>query len=247
MGLPTEKFVDNSVWKRKPKKRDDVRWSQGCGERHPVFFVSFPMAIFPSRLFARADESDDAFFYRQPRFVTHIEPSSVGAVTRLYRETLPPGGAILDLMSSWISHLPAEIRFSRVTGLGMSRAELAANPVLTDFVAQNLNQNPILPFGDAEFDAATICVSIQYLTSPVAVMRELGRVLKPQAPLIITFSNRCFPTKAVFAWEATDDAGHLRLVADYLKNAENWTQIEGLNRTPQGAFEPLLAVVARKK
>lgn len=198
-----------------------------------------------SRAFARYDESDDALFYRQPRFVAHIEPQTIGAVTQLYREILPPGGSILDLMSSWISHLPPEINFSRVVGLGMSQEELAANPVLSDFKVQNLNQNPVLPFSDSEFDAATICVSIQYLTRPVAVMRELHRVLKPGAPMIMTFSNRCFPTKATLAWQTSNDAGHLDLVANYLEMAGNWDRIEKLNRTSKNAVEPLLAVVAR--
>ncbi|HEX8464545.1 MAG TPA: methyltransferase domain-containing protein [Abditibacterium sp.] len=202
--------------------------------------------MFSPLLFRRADESDDALFYRQPRFVAHIEPFTIAAVTQLYREILPPNGAILDLMSSWISHLPAEINFSKVVGLGMSEAELAANPVLDEFRVQNLNQNPILPFEDAQFDAATICVSVQYLTCPIEVMRDLGRVLKPNSPLIITFSNRCFPTKAVAAWQALDDAGHLGLVAGYLEAAGHWKEIEKLNRTPRGSREPLLAVVARR-
>lgn len=216
----------------------------------PRFFVPKIMAQSPStstsRAFVRADESDDALFYRQPRFVAHIEPSTIAAVTQLYRETLPAGGAILDLMSSWISHLPPEMSFSRVAGLGMSREELAANPVLSDFKVQNLNQNPVLPYADAQFDAATICVSVQYLTRPVEVMRELSRVLKPGAPIVITFSNRCFPTKAVMAWRATDDAGHLDLVANYLQMAGTWEHVEKLNRTPRGAREPLLAVVGRR-
>lgn len=194
----------------------------------------------------RADESDDALFYRQPRFVAHIEPATIDAVRQLYREVLPPGGAILDLMSSWISHLPPEMPFSRVAGVGMSHLELAANPVLNDFQVQNLNSNPRLSFENGAFDAITICVSIQYLTAPVAMMRELARVSKQSAPIIITFSNRCFPTKATLAWQSTNDAGHLNLVASYLQAAGNWSQIEKLDRTPQNASEPLLAVVARR-
>lgn len=199
-----------------------------------------------SSAFDRADESDDALFYSQPRFVTHIEPATIAAVTQLYRAILPPGGAILDLMSSWISHLPPEMSFARVAGLGMSREELAANPVLSDFAVQDLNRNPVLPFARAEFDASVICVSIQYLTDPVAVMREAGRVVKPGSPLVITFSNRCFPTKVVFAWQTTGDAGHLDLVAGYLEAAGQWDAIERLDRTPKNAPEPLLAVVARR-
>lgn len=194
----------------------------------------------------RPDESDDAAFYHQPRFVAHIEPSTIQVVTQLYRKILPPGGAILDLMSSWISHLPSEMAFSRVAGLGMSEAELAANPVLSDFRLQNLNHHPFLPFENGEFDAATICVSVQYLTHPVAVLRDLGRVLKPQAPLVITFSNRCFPTKATIAWQSTGNAGHLDLVASYLETAGNWATIQKLNCTTKGAVEPLLAVIARR-
>ena len=203
------------------------------------------MQFSPDQAFRRHDESDDALFYQSPRFVAHIEPETIAAVTQLYRELLPSNGAILDLMSSWISHYPSEIQFSRVAGLGMSRAELAANPILNDFAVQNLNQNPILPFQNEEFDAATICVSVQYLTRPIEVMRELNRVLRSDAPLIITFYNRCFPTKAVMAWQMLDDAGHLELVSKYLETA-GWTQIEKQNRTPRGASEPLLAVVARK-
>lgn len=197
-----------------------------------------------AQAFERPDNSDDALFYAQPRFVAHIEPPTVAAVTQLYRELLPPNGAILDLMSSWISHLPPEVSFRRVAGLGMSAPELRANPVLSDFAVQNLNLNPQLPFADAEFDAATLCVSVQYLTRPVEVLRDLGRVLKSGAPLVITFSNRCFPSKAVFAWQMLDDSGHLALVESYLRGAGNWASLERMNRTPASSREPLLAVVA---
>jgi SAM-dependent methyltransferase len=202
------------------------------------------MDISPDNAFHRYDETEDALFYRQPRFVAHIEPGTIAGVTQLYREILPEGQPILDLMSSWISHFPPEMRFSRVAGLGMSRAELAANPVLSDYRVQDLNLNPILPYSDGEFAAAMICVSVQYLTDPVAVLRDLGRVLRQGAPIVITFSNRCFPTKAVMIWQALNDEGHLNLVESYLKAAGNWEGIQKLNRTPPGNPEPLLAVVA---
>jgi SAM-dependent methyltransferase len=214
-------------------------------QRPSRFFVSILMH-FSAHAFRRVDENDDALFYRQPRFVAHIEPLTIAAVTQLYREILPANGAILDLMSSWISHLPPEVPYSRVVGIGMSGEELAANPVLDEFHVCNLNQNPILPLGDEEFDAATICVSIQYLTSPVEVLLDLSRVLKSGAPVVITFSNRCFLTKAVAAWQALDDLGHLDLVESYLLEAGNWKAIEKLDCTPQGSHEPLLAVVGRR-
>jgi SAM-dependent methyltransferase len=203
------------------------------------------MDISPDNAFRRYDESSDSLFYRQPRFVAHVEPGTIAGITQLYREILPAEQPILDLMSSWISHLPPEMSFSRVAGLGMSRAELAANPALSDFVVQDLNANPILPHADNEFAAATICVSVQYLTDPVSVLRDLGRVLRDGAPLVITFSNRCFPTKAVMIWQALNDEGHLDLVASYLKAAGNWAEIEKLDRTPPGNPEPLLVVKAR--
>ena len=203
----------------------------------------------PPEAFRRADEGRDEAFYAQPRLVTHIDDRAIAAVTALYREIFPEGGAILDLMSSWVSHLPPEVSYRRVAGLGMNREELAANPRLTEFTAQNLNENPVLPYGDAEFDGAGVCVSIQYLTDPIAVLREAGRVLRPGAATGITFSNRCFPTKAVAVWQAALQTGESgSLVAHYLRQAGNWANIEVLDCSPQkrGA-DPLYAVIARRK
>ena len=133
-------------------------------------------------LFRRMDESPDALFYEVPRLVTHIDDAAIAAVTQLYREHFPAGGAILDLMSSWVSHLPEEIAYRRVVGLGMNAAELAANARLHTRVVQDLNEDPHLPFADAEFDAGGICVSVDYLIHPVEVLRECGRVDHPRRP-----------------------------------------------------------------
>jgi SAM-dependent methyltransferase len=118
-------------------------------------------------------------------------------VTQLYRELFPPCGAILNLMSSWISHLPDDVCYEQVVGLGLNEEELRRNPRLDGYVDQNLNRDPKLPFGDGEFDGCGICVSIDYLTQPIEVLREVGRVLRVGAPTIVTFSNRCFPSKVV--------------------------------------------------
>ena len=204
------------------------------------------MADLPQVYFERYDDSADERFYNLPRFVTHIDNDAIAAVTHLYRDLFPPGGAILDLMSSWVSHLPPEISYRRVVGLGMNRAELDANPRLHARIVQNLNRLPQLPFGDAEFDGAAICVSVQYLTQPIVVFRETGRVLRPGAPLVVTFSNRCFPTKAVAIWQALDDRGHGQLVRRYFEEAGNWTGVEVLNRSPgRRAGDPLYAVIGR--
>jgi SAM-dependent methyltransferase len=203
-------------------------------------------SLTPEQAFQRYDESPDAAFYAMPRLVTHIDDHAITAVTQLYREYFPPGGDVLDLMSSWVSHLPPDVKYQRVVGLGMNATELAANPRLASLVVHDLNQKPQLPFGDGEFDAAGICVSIQYLTNPARVLRDLGRVLRPGGPVVVTFSNRCFPTKAVAIWQMLDDAGHGELVQRYLQAAGNWTAIELLDRSTQlPGQDPLYAVVGR--
>jgi SAM-dependent methyltransferase len=202
------------------------------------------MPSLPEAAFRRYDETPDEEFYLLPRFVTHIDDRAIAAVTQLYREFFPPGGEILDLMSSWVSHLPPEVEYRRVIGLGMNEAELRRNERLDSYVVQNLNANPRLPFEDAEFDGCGICVSIDYLTRPIEVLREVGRVLKVGGPTIISFSNRCFPTKAVNVWHQLDDRGHMQLVERYLQEAGNFDNIRSLDRSPRRLFsDPLYAVI----
>jgi SAM-dependent methyltransferase len=202
------------------------------------------LSRFPEEAFRRTDEAPDEEFYRTPRLVTHIDEAAIAEVTQLYRDLFPAGGEILDLMSSWVSHLPPEVEYRRVIGVGMNEVELRRNGRLDSYVVQNLNTNPRLQFGSGEFDGAGICVSIDYLTRPVEVLREAGRVLKDGAPLVVTFSNRCFPTKAVEIWHRLDDAGHMRLVEGYLREAGNFRDIRSLDRSPRRLFsDPLYAVV----
>jgi SAM-dependent methyltransferase len=163
------------------------------------------MSQFPAGAFRRYDETPDEWFYSSPRLVNHIDDRAIAAVTQLYREHFPPGGTILDLMSSWVSHLPPEVTYGRVVGVGMNEVELKVNPRLDAHVVQDLNANPTLPFGNGEFDGMGCCVSIDYLTQPVEVLREVGRILKVGSPAIISFSNRCFPDKAVAIWHRLDD------------------------------------------
>jgi SAM-dependent methyltransferase len=200
----------------------------------------------PSSYFERYDESPDESFYAMPRLVTHIDDTAIAAVTQLYREYFPVGGVILDVMSSWVSHLPEDVQYTCVVGLGMNQKELDENLRLDERIVQNLNRTPALPFEDATFDGAAICVSVQYLTHPTTVFREIGRVLRPNAPLVVTFSNRCFPTKAVAIWQALDDDGHVQLVQRYFQDAGNWNQVEALDRSPsQWRGDPLYAVIGR--
>jgi SAM-dependent methyltransferase len=206
------------------------------------------MSRLPEEAFRRYDETPDEGFYKTSRLVTHIDDRAIAAVTQLYREFFPADGEILDLMSSWVSHLPEEVRYSRVVGVGMNEVELSRNPRLDEYVVQNLNRAPKLPFGEAEFDGVGICVSIDYLTRPIEVLREVGRVLKVGAPIVITFSNRCFPTKAVAVWRQLDDQGHMRLVEEYLRKAGNFENVRGLDRSTRRLFsDPLDAVIGESR
>jgi SAM-dependent methyltransferase len=155
------------------------------------------------------------------------------------------GGAILDLMSSWVSHLPPEVPYSRVVGVGVNACELAENPFLDEWRVQDLNRDPRLPFAGGEFDGATLCVAVQHLTRPRDVIREVGRVLKPGAPLVVTFSERCRPSRPIGCWCLLDDAGHLCLIAHHFADAGNWADVRCLDRTPPGGGDPLYAVIGR--
>ena len=199
----------------------------------------------PPAAFRRADESDDARFYVWPRLVNHIDDGARAAVTDLYRQHLAPGDDVLDLMSSWVSHLPPELELGRVAGLGMNGKELAENPRLSEWTVQSLNASPALPYDDGAFDAALCCVSVQYLTRPVEVFAQVGRVLRPGAPFVVTFSNRCFPTKAVAAWRALDDDGHAALVAEYARQSDAFQEAEVTVHRPRGG-DPLVGVVAER-
>jgi SAM-dependent methyltransferase len=167
----------------------------------------------PSELFARVDESDDALFYREPRLVQHIDEATITALSRYYGEAIAAGSSVLDLMSSWVSHLPEDLGLGEVVGLGMNAEELRANPRLTAWAVQDLNREATLPFWSERFDVVTIAVSVQYLTAPVAVFAEIGRVLKPRGRVIVAMSHRCFPTKAVRAFHVRED--RVRLVGAY--------------------------------
>jgi SAM-dependent methyltransferase len=197
---------------------------------------------FPPGAFEKWDVGDDSDFYAQPRFVTHIDDTAIAALTSFYRERLPAGGVLLDLMSSWVSHLPEDVSYSAVVGHGMNADELAKNPRLDRRFVLDLNGNPQLPLGDSSVDAAMICVSIQYLQQPIAVLREVVRVLKPGRALFISFSNRCFPTKAVAIWRALDDEGHARLVSMYLR-AAGFADIETTDLCDGRGSDPLTVVV----
>jgi SAM-dependent methyltransferase len=202
------------------------------------------MREFPAGFFDRADDAPDADFYAFDRFVTHIDGGAIDAVGALYDE-LGLTGDVLDLCSSWVSHFRQPPR--RLVALGMNHRELAANEAATEWLVRDLNADPTLPFDDASFDAVTCCVSVDYLTRPVEVFAEAARVLRPGGLVVVTFSNRCFPTKAIRAWLATDDRGRVGIVAHYLTSVGGLAEVTTELRNPGAPGDPLYAVWARRE
>jgi ubiquinone/menaquinone biosynthesis C-methylase UbiE len=198
-----------------------------------------------SRFFSREDESPDENFYAAPRFTTHIDDSTITNITEYYREVLKPGDRLLDLMSSWISHLPNEIGYQHVCGLGMNEKELERNPRLNDFQVQNLNKSAKLPYDNNSFDAVMIVVSIQYLTNPADVFSEIDRILAPGGKCIVAMSHRLFPTKAVYGFQMLPPADRCQLVSNYMTEANKDIHTEVIDRSPPNA-DPLWLVVGTK-
>lgn len=203
----------------------------------------------PSRLppdaFAKEDPSDDREFYAPARLVTHIDDFAIAALTDFYRSMLPEGSVILDLMSSWVSHLP-EVAYAKVIGHGMNAEELAANPRLDRWFLADLNREPMLPLESKSCDATLCCVGAQYLQRPVEVFAEVARILRPGAPFIVSFSNRCFPTKAVAIWRALDADCHARLIAHYMDEA-GFGEVEARVLSDGSRGDPLTVVVGRSR
>jgi SAM-dependent methyltransferase len=187
----------------------------------------------------RMDEREDALFYSEPRLVQHIDAKAIELVTDIYARQLKPGMRVLDLMSSWVSHLPKHIDLA-VSGLGMNAAELAKNEQLADYVTQDLNSDARLPWPDNHFDAVVCTVSVEYLTNPVAVFREVGRVLRPGAPFMVTFSDRWFPTKAVDMWSELHPFERMALVQDYFQRTGGFAELstESVSGYPRPADDP---------
>ena len=203
---------------------------------------------YPPEFFRRMDESDDRLFYTEPRLVVHIDDHAIAAIGRYFSETLPEDGVILDLMSSWRSHLPSEFKAGRVVGLGMNDVEMRENPQLDEYVIHDLNDDPRLPFDDDVFDAAVVTVSIQYMTRPVDVFAEVNRILKDGMAFHVIYSNRMFPTKAVAVWQSLDDRRRGQLIGSYFTSSGGWEDISLYDISPNtGAYsDPVYVVSARK-
>lgn len=204
----------------------------------------------------KLDDTDDTLFYSYPRFVTHVDEGFIKQLTDLYRERLKPNTRILDMMSSWVSHLPEEMEFAHIEGHGLNEEELARNSRLDHYFVQDLNKNPKLPLPDGDFDAVLICVSVQYLQYPDAVFSEIHRVLKPGGIAIISFSNRMFYQKAIAAWRDASESSRVELVKGYFTSVPGFSPPEVITRKSSapnflqwmGAAggDPFYAVIAQR-
>ena len=203
---------------------------------------------FTPDYFQREDEDDDRIFYQSPRLVVHIDQGAITAISDFFKTQIPENAEVLDLMSSWRSHWPADHPKEKMVGLGLNQVELKENPDLDEFVVHNLNTNPELPFEDESFDAVIITVSAQYLTKPIETFAQVNRILRPGGMFIVSFSNRMFPSKAVLIWRNSTDRGRVDLVGSYMEAAGNFEDIQGsfLNPTTSPPDDPMYAVHARK-
>tara|TARA_B100001769_G_scaffold25409_1_gene16774 strand:- start:11 stop:661 length:651 start_codon:yes stop_codon:yes gene_type:complete len=201
----------------------------------------------------KSDISDDGIFYQQPRFVHHLSDSFRNRLTSLYSEYLLNHHIILDLMSSWVSHLPSNISYKKVIGHGMNEAELSSNERLDRFFVQNLNKKQNMPIEDSSVDVGLIVAGWQYLQYPEKVSLELSRVIKSDSLLIISFTNRAFWTKAPNIWTYSSEEKRIEYVTSVL-TSNGWRIEKILNEKTQdkklfgfysSESDPFFSVIAR--
>lgn len=193
----------------------------------------------------KLDDTDDTLFYLSPRFVTHVDQGFISRLTDLYRQRLRPDMVIFDMMSSWVSHLPEEVKYARIEGHGLNAEELERNPRLDRYFVQNLNQNQQLPYPDNTFDAVLNTVSVQYLQYPEAIFQEIARILKPGGIAIVSFSNRMFFQKAIQAWREGSELDRVSLVKNYFADSGKFSKPEVISHRPW-LGDPFYAVIGQK-
>jgi SAM-dependent methyltransferase len=205
---------------------DWLEEAAGGGAGMQARFDGCPTDFFALGAFDRQDETADAGFYAQPRLVQHIDAHARQTISDLYGRLIPPGARVLDLMSSWVSHLPENLELGALTGLGLNADELAANPRLTARTVHDLNRAPVLPYGAAAFDAVICTASVEYLTRPAEVVAEVARVLVPGGVFAVSFSNRWFPPKAIRLWSELHPFERLGFVLEIFQSAGRFQGLE---------------------
>jgi hypothetical protein len=215
--------------------------------------------FFTGRPFLRIDADPDPLFYAGPRLVQHLDDAALDLIRQLYGRYIKDGMRVLDLMGSWDSHFPEDVRLEQAVGLGLNELELRKNPVLTEFRVHDLNREPTLDFPDGQFDVAVCTVSVEYLTDPDAVFGEVARVLKPGGHFVLTFSNRWFEPKAIQIWKELHEFERMGLVLEYFHRNGRFHRLQtysvrGLLRPGQDKYvshlthaDPVYAVWGEKQ
>lgn len=181
-----------------------------------------PIKAYP---FTRLNEQDDKAFYRSPRFVHHLDSTARSHVQSIYSKLLSPGMKVLDLMSSWESHMPDKLQDCGVTGVGLNEEELKGNEQLSSYLIHDLNKAPVLPFPGQQFDAAICTISIEYLIRPLEVMAELARVIRPGGIFIAIVSERWFPGKQILPWASLHPFERQGHVLNYFLHEKRFTEL----------------------
>ena len=273
-GTPRSSSWPDAIPRNPLNRRPQPPWSSRKGPNSILLQVDWPDA-FPltAEHLSVIDKSDDAIFYSAPRYVMHIDAEASAALGRYYRTHVHKGSRVLDIASSWTSHFQegsgknkTDGHYAHVSAVGMNHAELSANPALHDFHVIDLNKSPaaqeltslLAPYADASFDAVICSVSVDYLTQPLEVFREIERVLVPGGKAIMTWSNRMFPTKAIRAWREASEPERLLICGFYFHFAGGFDAPKGeditawefgdmVQTTPRPAhLDPLYAVSAHK-
>ncbi|MBC8431654.1 MAG: methyltransferase domain-containing protein [Desulfobacterales bacterium] len=192
---------------------------QSRWENRPTDFLS-------KDAFQRDDEHPDRLFYQKPRLVQHLDDTAVEVVKTLYGRFIKDGMQVLDLMSSWKSHMPFGVHLKKLSGLGLNAKELNNNKDLSERILHDANKNPSLPFETASYDVVVCTVSVEYLIHPKAVFQEVGRILRPDGVFAVTFSNRWFPAKAIKVWKELHEFERVGLVMEYFNNSDCFKNLE---------------------
>jgi Methyltransferase domain len=215
----------------------------GDGPGMQARWEDLPTDFLSENPFQRKDNHPDLHYYQNSRWVQHIDDRAIQVVKDIHGQLLQDGLRVLDLMSSWKTHLPEDLHVETLSGLGLNAEELAKNADLTDWIVHDLNENPNLPYKTGSYDAVVCTLSIEYLIDPETVFREIARILKPEGLFVVTFSNRWFSEKVINIWKDLHEFERMGLVMEYFQKSNMFKDLEtysirGLPRPANDKYFP---------
>ena len=164
----------------------------------------------------KLDESNDEYFYANPKFVYHLDSNFRRYLSKIYQEEIKANSTVLDLMSSWDSYLPIERRYKKVIGHGLNKDELEKNKILNTFWIQNFNLSQDIPLESESIDYCLMVAAWQYLQYPENLTKEIARILSDGGQIFVSFSNRAFWHKAPNIWTYSTEEERLKYVRKVL-------------------------------